>query len=457
MSVGTDLTKGSVARTLVRFTLPFLLSNVLHTLYSIVDMYIVGQYADATQISAVSIGAVVMMMVNGLIMGLGTGSTVLVGQTIGSRQEKEEKETISTVFTVFPLFAVIMLVLCQFLVPVLLRFLNTPPEAWDGAEAYLRICFIGLIFTGFFFAIASVLRAMGDSKGPMIFIAISCICNILGDILCVGVLHMGAAGAALATSVSQGLSVVIGYFYLRRRNFPFDFRLKSFRIYGSRLRMLLRIGVPTALQETMTSVSFLVLESIINKMGYIATAAVGICDRVFSVAAIPASAFTAAISAMVAQNTGAGEYRRSRECLRVGLLIALIVAILMFGALALFPSAIIGSFTKDASVVSAGVDYMTFFKFDCLLVTLAFCVNGYINGTGHTRYTMIVNLIAAFVVRLPLVWYISQLPDATLYHISFGMPSASLVQFLVGIAFLLFAKSERENRKRPDSQLHQPE
>ena len=127
MSVGTDLTKGSVARTLVRFTLPFLLSNVLHTLYSIVDMYIVGQYADATQISAVSIGAVVMMLVNGLIMGLGTGSTVLVGQTIGSRQEKEEKETISTVFTVFPLFAVIMLVLCQFLVPVLLRFLNTPP------------------------------------------------------------------------------------------------------------------------------------------------------------------------------------------------------------------------------------------------------------------------------------------------------------------------------------------
>lgn len=451
--VGNDLTKGSVAKTLMRFTLPFLLSNVLHTLYSIVDMYIVGQYADATQISAVSIGAAVMLMVNGFIMGLGTGATVLVGQAIGSRRETDQKETISTVFSVFPLFALILLLIGQLLAPMLLRLLNTPPEAWDGAIGYVRICFAGLIFTGFFFAIASVLRAMGDSKGPMIFIAISCLCNIVGDILCVGTLRMGAPGAALATSVSQGLSVLIGYFYLRRRNFPFDFRPKSFRIYGSRLRQLVRIGAPTALQEAMTNVSFLVLEAIINKMGYIATAAVGVCDRVFNVAIIPGIAFSSAISAMVAQNTGAGEYRRGRECLRVGLLIALAISLVIFAALAFFPGAIIGSFTRDASVVAAGVDYMTFFKFDCMLFTLAFCVNGYINGTGHTRYTMIVNLIASFAVRLPLIWYISQRPDASLYRISLGLPSASLVQFLVGVAFLFFARSERDQRRRPDGRL----
>lgn len=447
MTVGNDLTKGSVAKTLIRFTVPFLLSNVLHTLYSLVDMRIVGRYADATQMSAVSIGAAVMMLVNGFIMGLGTGSTVLVGHAIGSKKETDEKETISTVFAVFPLIALALLAIGQLVLPLLLRLLNTPPEAWDGAVAYLRICFIGLIFTGFFFAIASVLRAMGDSKGPMIFIAISCVCNIFGDLICVRGLHMGAAGAALATSASQGLSVLIGYFYLRRRNFPFDFKPKSFRIYGSRLKAFVRIGAPTALQETMTNISFLVLEAIINTMGYIATAAVGVCDRVFNVAIIPGIAFSSAISAMVAQNTGAGEYRRGRECLRVGLLIALGISIVIFAALALFPAAIIGIFTKDAAVVSSGVDYMTFFKFDCMLFTLAFCVNGYINGTGHTRYTMIVNLIASFAVRLPLIWYISRLPGTTLYHISFGLPSASLVQFLVGLAFLIFAKSEREQRR----------
>ena len=448
MTVGNDLTQGSVAKTLVRFTVPFLLSNVLHTLYSIVDMYIVGQYADATQISAVSIGAAVMLLVNGLIMGLGTGSTVLVGQSIGSRREIDVKETISTVFAVFPLFALFLLALGQILAPMLLRLLNTPPEAWDGAIAYLRICFIGLIFTGFFFAIASVLRAMGDSKGPMIFIAISCVCNIFGDILCVGALHMGAAGAALATSVSQGLSVLIGYFYLRKRNFPFDFKPKSFKIYGNRLKSLVRIGTPTALQETMTNISFLVLEAIINKMGYIATAAVGVSDRVFNVAIIPGIAFSSAISAMVAQNTGAGEYKRGRECLRVGLLIALVISALIFAAMAIFPAQIIGSFTKDAAVVAAGVDYLTYFKFDCMLFTLAFCVIGYINGTGHTRYTLIINIIASFAVRLPLIWYLSRLPGATLKTISLGLPSASLVQFLLGLAFLLFAKSEREQRKQ---------
>lgn len=448
MNVGNDLTQGSVARTLVRFTVPFLLSNVLHTLYSIVDMYIVGQYADATQISAVSIGAAVMLLVNGLIMGLGTGSTVLVGQSIGSRREIDVKETISTAFAVFPLFALFLLTLGQILAPTLLRLLNTPPEAWDGAIAYLRICFIGLIFTGFFFAIASVLRAMGDSKGPMIFIAISCVCNIFGDILCVGALHMGAAGAALATSVSQGLSVLIGYFYLRKRNFPFDFKPRSFKIYGNRLKNLVRIGTPTALQETMTNISFLVLEAIINKMGYIATAAVGVSDRVFNVAIIPGIAFSSAISAMVAQNTGAGEYRRGRECLRVGLLIAFVISALIFAAMAIFPAQIIGSFTKDAAVVAAGVDYLTYFKFDCMLFTLAFCVIGYINGTGHTRYTLIINIIASFAVRLPLIWYISRLPGATLKTISLGLPSASLVQFLLGLAFLFFAKNEREQRKQ---------
>ena len=446
-NIGNDLTKGNVTKTLLRFVLPFFVANVLHTLYGIVDMYIVGQFADAAQLSAVSIGAAVMILVNGLVMGLGTGSTVLVGQMIGSRRENDQNETISTVFAFFPLYALLILALCQLLTPALLRVLNTPPETWDGAVAYLRICFIGLIFTGFFFAIASVLRAMGDSKGPTIFISISCVCNIIGDVICVGVLKMGAAGAALATSASQGLSVLLGYIYLRRHNFPFDFKPKSFRIHGQKLKMLLRIGIPTALQETMTSISFLVLEAIINKMGYIATAAVGVCDRVFNVAIIPGIAFSAAISAMVAQNTGAGEYRRSRECLRVGGLLAFAISAVIFVLLALFPGRIIGAFTKDAAVVASGVDYMTFFKFDCMLFTLAFCVNGYINGTGHPRYTLVVNLIASFAVRLPLIWYLSRLPDASLYHISFGLPSASLVQFLVGLAFLLFAKTERERRE----------
>ena len=446
--IGNDLTKGNVTKTLLRFTVPFLVANVLHTLYGIVDMYIVGQFADATQLSAVAISSGVMMLLNGLLMGFGTGGTVAVGQMFGSHREKDVKETVSTIFCLFPIMAIVLMALGLLLRPQILSLLNAPAESYAGADAYLWICLIGLIFTGFFCAIAAVLRGMGDSKGPTIFIAISCLCNIVGDAFCVGVLKMGAAGAALATTVSQGISVGTGYIYLRRHNFPFDFRPRSFRMYKSKVGMLFRVGIPTSLQETMTSISFLVLEAIINSMGYIASAAAGVSDRVFNVSIMPAVAFAAAISAMVAQNTGAGEFQRGRKCLRVGTLMGFGVAAVIFAAMALFPAQLIGCFSKDEAVIRTGVEYMTFYKFDCLLCSMAFCVNGYINGTGHTRYTMIVNLIASFAVRLPLIWFISRMPGAGLYHIGLGLPSASIVQLLIGLAFVFFAKSEREQKKK---------
>lgn len=445
--IGIDLTKGNVTKSLLRFTVPFLVANVLSTLYGLVDMYIVGQYADATQISGVSIGSGVMMLVNCLLMGLGTGGTVLVGQMAGSRREKDEKEVISTVFTVFPLTAVMLIVVGFALKIPMLHLLNAPPESFDAANAYVSVCLFGLFFTGVYCAIAAVLRGKGDSKGPTVFVAISCLCNIVGDIFCVGTLGMGAGGAALATTVSQGVSVAAGFIYLHRHNFPFDFRPSSFRIYKSKFKMLLRIGIPTALQETLTSISLLVLEAIINSMGYVASAAVGVCNRVFNVAIVPGLAFAAAISAMVAQNTGAGEYLRGKKCLRVGLGLTVAVAALIFLLMAFFPAQIIGIFTHDKAVIASGVEYMTFYKFDCMICSIAFCINGYINGTGHTRYTMIVNLVASFAVRLPLVWLISRIAG-TLFYISLGLPAASLIQVCVGVGFLLFAKSEREQRQK---------
>lgn len=446
--IGNDLTKGNVTKTLLRFTVPFLVANILHTLYSIVDLYIVGQYADATQISAVAISSGVMMMTNCLLMGIGTGGTVMVGQMSGGRREKDLQETISTIFCVLPIVAVILMILALALRHPLLGLLNAPAESYDSADAYLQICLIGLIFTGLYCSIAAVLRGMGDSKGPTIFIGISCVCNIIGDIICVGALKMGAAGAALATTVSQGISVLVGYIYLRRHKFPFDFRPRSFRIYKDKLKMLLRLSIPTALQEAMTSISFLVMEAIINAMGYIASAAVGVADRIFNVSIVPALAFSAAISAMVAQNTGAGEFERGRKCLYVGGSMGAGVAALIFIVMALFPAQLIGCFTDDPAVIANGVEYMTFYKFDCVLCSLAFCVNGYINGTGHTRYTMVVNLVASLAVRLPVVWLISRMAGATLYHIGLGLPSASVVQLVIGVLFLFCAKSEREQKSK---------
>lgn len=445
--IGNDLTKGNVTKTLMRFTLPFLLANVLHTLYGIVDLYIVGQYADATQISAVSIGTGVMMLFNCLLMGLSTGGTVAVGQMSGSRREKDLNETVSTIFTIIPLISVGMLVIGIALRVPFLRLLNCPEEAFSSADAYLSICLIGLIFTGLYNAIAAVLRGMGDSKGPTIFVSASCLCNIVGDIICVGGLQMGAAGAALATTVSQGISVLIGYIYLRRHNFPFDFRPRSFRMYKDKLRMLMHLSIPTAFQEGMTSVSFLALEAIINAMGYIAAAAAGVVDRVFNVSIVPAIAFSGAISAMVAQNTGAGEYRRARKCLRIGMALCSAVAALILVVMVLFPNQVVGCFTKETEVISQGVEYLTYYRYDCLFCAIAFCLNGYINGTGHTRWTMVVNIVSSLCVRLPVMWALSRMAGATLRQIGLGFPSASLVQMALGLLFLFCSKYERSHRE----------
>lgn len=445
--IGNDLTKGHITKTLLRFTAPFLLANLLQTLYGIVDLFIVGRFASSAELSAVSIGSLLMMMVNFMIMGLGTGGTVLVGQMLGARREKDMKDTVATVFCVLPIASVIVMAVFMIFRMPILELIQTPAESMAGAEAYLRICLIGLIFTGMYTAIASVLRGMGESKMPTVFVAISCVLNIIGDIYCVGSLKMGAAGAALATTVAQGMSVVIGYFYLRRSSFPFDFKPSSFRINKNRCLDLLRIGVPAACQETLVSLSFVVLEAMINRMGYIATAAAGVDDRIFNMAVIPAMAFSAAISAMVAQNTGAGKPERSHKCLAVGCVFSFAISLVIFAVMGIVPEAVIGTFTPDTQVVEAGVAYMSFCKYEYLVCAIAFCVNGYINGTGHTRYTMISNILSSIVIRLPLVYFISIQPGATLYEIGFALPVASGIQMLLGLGFLLFSKSEREYRK----------
>ena len=446
--MGNDLTKGPIAKTLVRFTTPYLIANLLNTLYGIVDMFIVGRFASSAELSAVSIGALLMMMVNFLVMGLGTGGTVLVGNYIGAKRERDVKETTATLFCILPIASIVIMLVFVACREPLLRLIHTPAESYAGAEAYLNICLVGLLFTGLYNSIASVFRGMGESKTPMIFVGISCILNIFGDILCVAALKMGAAGAALATTVSQAISVVIGYIYIRRRgNFPFDFKPSSFRISRDKARRIMELGLPAAAQETLISLSFVVLEAMINRMGYIATAAAGVDDRIFNMAVIPATAFSGAIAAMVAQNNGAGLPERSHRCLMVGSSISGVIGVLVFFIMAVIPGHVIGLFTPDALVVDAGVEYMVFCKYEYIICAVGFCVNGYINGMGHTRYTMVLNIISSIVVRLPLVYLFSSLAGATLWHIGIALPIASLVQLLLGLGFMLFNKEEREYRR----------
>ncbi len=447
MKMGNDLTRGPVAKTLLRFATPYLIANLLNTLYGIVDMFIVGRFASSMELSAVSIGAMTMMMINFLLMGLATGGTVVVGNFAGAKKDKELRETVSTVFCILPLAAIIIMVVLMFLRENLLVLINTPDEAFAGAKAYVSICLVGMVFSGFYNAIASVYRGIGESKTPMIFVGISCVLNVIADILCVAILNMGAAGAALATTASQAVSVIIGYIYIKRsKNFPFDFRPSSFRIYKEKAGRILGLGLPAAGQELLVNASFVVLEAVVNKLGYVSTAAAGVADRIFGMAVIPAGAFFGAVAAMVAQNQGAGKAERSHKCMGVGVLVSGGIGIIICIVMGIIPAAVISIFTPDKEVIAAGVEYMTFFKYDFLFFAFAFPILGYINGMGHTRYTLLVNIVSAVIVRLPLVYFFSTLAGATLYHIGMALPLASIVQVIMAAAYLLFAKEERKYR-----------
>ena len=452
MKMGNDLTRGPVARTLLRFTAPYLIGNLLNTLYGIVDMFIVGRFASSVALSSVSIGALIMMMINFLLMGLATGGTVLVGNLVGAKKDREVKEAVSTMFCLLPLAAIIIMALLMVLRVPLLNLINTPEESFAGAKSYISICLVGMIFSGFYNAISSVFRGMGESKTPMIFVGISCVLNIFGDIICVATLKMGATGAALATTVSQACSVMIALIYIKKKSsFPFDFHPSSFRIYKDKAKRILSLGLPAAGQEVLVNASFVVLESIVNTLGYVSTAAAGVADRIFTIAVIPAGAFFGAVSAMVAQNEGAGQPQRSHRCLGVGVMVSGALGILLWLVVWLFPSAVLSIFTPDKEVIAAGVDYMTFFKFDFLFFAFAFPICGYINGMGHTRYTLLVNLVSSLAVRIPLVYYISTIPGATLWHVGLSLPLASLVQLLMASGYMLLHKNERAYRRLKDN------
>lgn len=427
-----NLTEGRVVPTLLRFTLPFLFSSILQTLYGVVDLLVVGRFADAAAMSAVSIGSIVFSTITFLAIGLTTGGTVLIGQYLGAGEHGEAKETASTIFSLYALVAVGMTAVFLALAGPILRLLNTPEEAFAQALIYTRICTGGLIFTFGYNCVACVLRAQGDSKRPLYFVAAACVFNIIGDLIFVGGFGLGAAGAAIATTLGQLLSFITGIIFMRRSNNSlFTFRRGDFRIFPGKPKKLLSLGIPIALQEGLVMISFLIIEAIVNDMGVVSSAAAGVSDKLFNIGVLPSTAFSSSIAAMVAQNIGAGRYDRTQVCTRVGVAFSFAVGVAVFIWLKAAPASAVRLFTSDSEVIAAACDYLHFYAYEYLLCSMVFPINGLINGSGHTRFTLVNNLASTFLVRVPLVLLFFFLIDGvSLYHIGLALPFASLVQLI---------------------------
>lgn len=425
MNKDHDLTQGNLVRTVILFAVPFLFANLIQALYGAVDLMIIGWYCDKEAVAAVSTGTQVTQIITSIISGLTMGGTVLVGSYVGRKRPEDVRETISTSLCLFFGAGVVLSILLYALSTPVLTLLRTPPEAFVLAKEYVNVCACGVVFICGYNAISAVLRGYGDSKSPLLFVAVAGCLNVVGDIVLVKYFHMGVRGTALATILSQGFSMVCAMVYLNRKDFIFRFSLSNFRIYRQKVKELMRIGIPISLQECMVRLSFLYLTSVTNALGVAAASAVGIASKYDVFAMLPATSIASALASIVAQNYGAGKYDRMNRSLWIGILSAAPFSLAFFLWAQLSPQTMIGVFSQDASVIAAGIPFFKTCSFDYLCVLFVFAMNGYLNGRSKTIFTMVSCCFGALVLRMPLIYLVCRFVPENLGIIGTVAPTVS--------------------------------
>lgn len=439
-----SLTEGRVAPTLVRFALPFMLSSLLQSLYGAADLFVVGQYAGAAAVSGVSIGSQIMSTVTMLILSLSMGGTVLIGNCIGQKNEDGAATAIGTQAVLFGLFALVLTPLMLLGTDAGVALMQTPPEAVKDTRDYVFTCSLGLPFIIGYNALSGIFRGLGDSKTPVYFVALATVINIIADFVLVGWLNMGATGAAIATVTAQGLSFLAALLYLCKTGFSFPFTRRHLRLDGHAAKRILKVGAPLALQSTSVHLSFLIITAIINTMGLIASAAVGVTEKIMAFAFLPPDAFAAAVAAMTAQNIGAGKPQRALQALKWSILFSLAFGLLVCAFANLFPGVLPAIFTTDQAVIRAAGLYMRTYSMDCILVAFVFSFNNYFSGCGNAVISMIHNVIATFAVRIPVTLVMSRMADASLLHMGLAAPAASLLSILICAGY--FLRLQKKNK-----------
>lgn len=432
------LIEGSIFSTMLKFSIPFIVSSILQALYGTVDLLVVGLYTDTAGLSAVSIGTQVMQIVNGIITGITMGGTILIGQYYGAKRKTDLTETIGTFFLLGFIISVLITVLMYIFIHQLLKIVQTPNEAYYNAKGYVLMASSGVIFTFGYNAISAILRGVGDSKRPVYFILVACIINIILDFIFVGYLKMNAKGAAFATIISQCISMILAIIYLSKRNFLFGFKFDSFRLSKDKMKRLTKISLPLSLQEVLLWGSFLVIASIANNMGVVESAAVGIVAKFEVFSMLPPMAFSYALAALTAQNIGALETERAKKALHVSISLSIACSVFFIAWAQFNPYSIMSIFMADSYVSNAGVLYLKTFSIDFALVAIKFNLNGFLNGCGKTTFTTLNGIAASIFIRIPVAFILANILD--LLGLGLAAPIASVVSILVSIIFI---KSDR--------------
>lgn len=430
-----DLTTGSILKNIIYFSVPFLLSYFLQTLYGLADLFIIGQYCDVSATTAVSIGGQLMHVLTVVIVGLSMGSTVLIGKAVGGHQTEEKNQLVGNTATLFLLLSVVLTIVLQISVNGIIDVMRTPVEAVEETTTYLRICFIGVPLITSYNIISSIYRGMGDSKSPMYFVAIACVTNIVLDYWLIGHESMGAKGAAYATVTAQGVSVAIALAYTIIRKSIEGIGRQHFKMKKSVTKKILRIGLPVSAQDAFIQFSFILITIFANQRGLNDAAAVGIVEKLIGIMFLIPSSLLSSVSTLCAQNNGAGKHDRARKTLLQSALIASGFG-LAFGISYQFISEWnVGLFTHNADVVRLGGQYLQSYVWDCLFAGIHFCFSGYFCAYGRSEISFIHNVISIITARVPLAYLASVHYADTLYPMGWAAPIGSLISILVCIYF----------------------
>ena len=433
-----NMTEGSVFRQLAAFSLPLLLANSLQTLYTTVDTLVVGRFVGTAALSAVSTCGELVNFYSMIGMGLASAGQIIIAQFVGKDDKESVGKTIGAMFSTLTVLAVLFSALCILTLDRQLQWIKLPAEALADGRRYTLVSAVGFVFIYGYNAVSAALRGMGDSKRPLYFVLIACITNVILDLVLVAGLKMGALGAAIATVFSQAVSMITCIIVMIRNDVVFDFKPSSFIIKREKAVKILKLGTPTAIQNGVTSISFMIITTLVNVIGGVnASAAVGVVAKFNSFAVLPAVAMGASISTMCAQNIGAGKWDRAVKTCKIGTVIAFCISGCIFIVAQTSFEHILRLFNDEPEMIKYGVQYIRTFSFDYLLMPFVFCINGLFTGAGHTAFSMVNNMLSAIILRVPVAVSFGLVLHLGLTGVGLGGPIASVGSIILIVVFLI--------------------
>lgn len=445
----SDFTQGSIIKKLIPFMIPILGALVLQAAYGAVDLLVVGRFGSTAGLSAVSTGSQILNLVTFVITQLAMGITVLIARYIGEKSTGQIGELLGGAITVFAIISAILFAVMVFFAKPLAVLMQAPQEAISLTTVYVRICGGGIFFIVAYNVLAAIFRGLGDSRSPLIFVAVACVVNIIGDLIFVAGFHLDAAGAAIATVAAQAVSVVLAIVLLKKKDLKFGIQKKDFRINGQCKRFL-KVGLPLALQEFLTQMSFLALCAFINKLGLDASSGYGVACKIVNFAMLVPSSLMQSMASFVSQNVGAGKPDRAKKSMFTGMGLGVIVGVVVFTCVWCFGDVLTSVFTTDAAVIQKGTEYLKGFAPETIVTAVLFSMVGFFNGYEKTVWVMIQGLVQTLLVRLPLAYVMSIQPHASLTKIGLAAPVATCFGIVLNVIFYLIftRKMERERKNK---------